>query len=161
VGILSKPLFTYTTQIDPLKTISEIQEELSGHGAKSVKIDYENGVITALSFLVDTPGGERAIKLPCNHQPVLKVLKRQYQEGKIAPKFVDEDQAYRVAWRIVLYWVKAQMAILETEMVQMEQIFLPYMTVEDGKTVYEKMLDSRFQITGDIVDGEIEEYEKH
>jgi len=40
------------------------------------------------------------------------------------------------------------MAILETEMVTMDQIFLPYMEVGQGKLLYEVMRDHRFQITG-------------
>jgi len=97
--------------------------------------------------MVDTPHGDMAIKLPCNPEPVYRILKQQYREKIISAGFVNEHQALRVSWRIILYWVKAQMAILETEMVQIEQIFLPYMTMKDGRTLYEKMIDSKFQIT--------------
>ena len=37
------------------------------------------------------------------------------------------DQAYRVAWRNILDWVQAQMALLEIGMAKMEEVFLPYM----------------------------------
>lgn len=47
------------------------------------------------------------------------------------------DQAERVAWRIVKDWVEAQMAILESEQVSMDQVFLPYMVNQEGKTLYE------------------------
>jgi hypothetical protein len=144
---MSKGMFTYTTQIEPEKTIGEIQQELAKHEAKSVKIDYKNGQPFALSFLIDTPSGEIGIRLPCNHAPVLRVLEKQYEERKISRGFVSEEQAYRISWRVVLYWIKAQMAILETEMVTIDQIFLPYMLIENNKTLYQKMLDTRFQIT--------------
>ena len=147
---MKKGLFTYTTKISPEKTIQEIQKELSEHGAKSIKIDYLDGQIISLSFLVDTSNGEMGIKLPCNHNPVFRVLSKQNNNGKIPGRFVSKEQAYRVAWRIIFYWVKAQMAILETEMVTIDQIFLPYMMANDGKTFYEKMLDTRFQITGEV-----------
>lgn len=136
-------LFTYTTSIAPEKTISEIQKELAKNNAKSVKIDYKNGQPVSLSFLVDTIHGNMGVKLPCNHIPVLKVLKEQ----GVSPKYRTEEQAYRVAWRILLYWIKAQMAIIETEMVTIDQVFLPYMLVEDNKTLYQRMIDSKFQIT--------------
>ncbi len=143
-----KPLFTYTTSIEPQKTIMEIQEVLTSHGAKSILSNYDSeGKIKSLSFMVDTPHGDMAIKLPCNPEPVYRILKQQYEEKIISAGFVNEHQALRVSWRIILYWVKAQMAILETEMVQIEQIFLPYMTMKDGRTLYEKMIDSKFQIT--------------
>ncbi|MBA7525329.1 hypothetical protein ES705_17480 [subsurface metagenome] len=143
-----RPLFTYTTSIEPQKTVGEIQEVLTSHGAKSILSDYDGeGKIKSLSFMVNTVHGDMAIQLPCNPEPVYKILKQQYREKIISAGFVNEHQALRVSWRIILYWVKAQMAILETEMVQIEQIFLPYMTMKDGRTLYEKMIDSKFQIT--------------
>jgi hypothetical protein len=42
-----------------------------------------------------------------------------------------------VAWRIIKDWVEAQMAILESQMVQMEEIFLPYMVNRQGQTFFE------------------------
>lgn len=145
----NKPLFTYTTSIEPQKTVAEIQEILTSHGAKSILSNYDGeGKIKSLSFMVNTPNGDIAIQLPCNPEPVYKILKQQNAEGKIPGRFVDKHQALRVSWRIIFYWIKAQMAILETEMVKIEQIFLPYITTKDGRTLYEKMLDRRFQLTG-------------
>jgi hypothetical protein len=55
-----------------------------------------------------------------------------------------QAQASRVAWRIIKDWVDAQLAIIETEMVTLEQVFLPYMQVKDNKTLYEVMIEKRF-----------------
>jgi len=49
----------------------------------------------------------------------------------------DRAQAERVAWRIVKDWVEAQLAILESEMVHLDEIFLPYMVNNNGQTVFE------------------------
>lgn len=49
----------------------------------------------------------------------------------------DWEQAERVAWRIVKDWVETQMAILESEMVQMDEIFLPYMLNSSGQTIFQ------------------------
>lgn len=49
----------------------------------------------------------------------------------------DVEQSERVAWRIIKDWVETQMAILESEMVQMDEIFLPYMLNSKGQTVFE------------------------
>ena len=40
------------------------------------------------------------------------------------------------------------MAILETQMVKMEQIFLPYMVMRDGKTLFEGMVKTGFKLLG-------------
>ena len=145
---MGKALFTYTTKIEPSKTIAEIQEELVRHGAKAVMANYtDNGLIEALSFRVATPEGRiMGIRLPCDPGPVFKVLEKQREEGKVPRGLVTKEQALRVAWRIVKYWVEAQMALLETQMVKMEQIFLPYAIVRDGRTLFEAMRNDKFRL---------------
>ena len=48
----------------------------------------------------------------------------------------------RTAWRITKDWVEAQMAIVETKMVTLPQVFLPYAVTQNGQTVYEKILEN-------------------
>jgi hypothetical protein len=118
--------------------------------------DYtDEGRIESLSFKIEIDGQPRGVRLPCDPEPVYKVLERQYSEGKIPRRFVDEHQALRVAWRIVFYWVEAQMAILETQMVKMEQIFLPYMIMRDGKTLFESMVRTGFKLLGGKIETNI------
>ena len=142
------PLLNYTTKIEAAKTVAEIQKILAKHGAKSILIDYnEEGLIEALAFKTMTPHGEVGIRLPIDPDAVFKVLTRQNDLGKVPKSFVNRPQAIRIAWRIVKDWVEAQMAILETEMVRMEQIFLPYIITQDNRTLYEAMVKSQFQLT--------------
>ncbi len=125
------PLLNYTTKVDVYTTIGAIQGQLVKHGAKKIMQEYDDaGRITALSFQIDTPNGLRAIKLPANAEPVRRVLAKQKVK-------CDVEQSERVAWRIIKDWVEAQMAILESEMVQMDEIFLPYMLNSKGQTVFE------------------------
>lgn len=125
------PILNYTTKVDVYTTIGQIQGILVKHGARKIMQDYDDaGHIVALSFLVDTPTGLRGIRLPANTEAVQKVLAKQKVK-------CDQPQAERVAWRIVKDWVEAQMAILESEMVQLDQIFLPYMVNNNGQTVFE------------------------
>jgi len=141
------PLMNYTTQIEAVKTVGEIQGILAGHGAKSILINYgDDGTVEALAFKVLTPQGDVAIRLPIDPDAVLKVLTQQNRRGKVPRRYITKAQAVRVAWRIVKDWVQAQMAILETEMVKMEQIFLPYVLTDGDKTLYEAMLDRHFQL---------------
>jgi hypothetical protein len=112
-------------------TIGEIQGVLVKHGAKKIMQDYDDdGRIIALTFGIDTPAGQRGIRLPSNVDAVHAVLTKQRVK-------CDREQAERVAWRIIKDWIEAQMAILESEMVQLDQIFLPYMVNEQGQTVFE------------------------
>jgi hypothetical protein len=154
---MTKGLFTYTTKIEPGKTINEIQEVLVSHGAKAVMTNYgDEGKIESLSFQILVDGQARAIRLPCDPVPVFRVLQRQVAEGKIPRAFAEEHQALRVAWRIVLYWVTAQMAILETQMVKLEQIFLPYMVMRSGKTLFEDMVKTGFKLLGGSIETNVQ-----
>ncbi|MBA7582604.1 hypothetical protein ES708_24536 [subsurface metagenome] len=144
------PLLNYTTTIEAVKTAGEIQGILAAHGAKSILTDYaEDGTVEAIAFKIRTPQGDIGIRLPINPGAVLKVLTSQYNSGKVQRRYVNRAQAVRVAWRIVKDWVQAQMAILETEMVKMEQIFLPYAITKDGQTVYELFEQSKFKMLGE------------
>lgn len=136
------PLLKYTTEIDSRKTAGEIQGILLVHGAGAILIESDDrGGVRAISFKVRTPDGELGFRLPINPDAVLVVLKRtsprQYQT---------QEQAVRVAWRIVKTWIEAQMAIIETEMVKMEEVFLPYLLMDEGKTLYEKLSQQGFYL---------------
>ena len=142
-------LLNYTTGIEAAKTVSEIHKILASHGAKSILTGYDDdGQIDALSFRVVTPQGEAGIRLPINPEAVFVVLQRQSRLGKVPHRYVCKAQAVRVAWRIVKDWTEAQMAILETEMVKMEQIFLPYIVGNDGRTLYEVAVSSNLLVAG-------------
>lgn len=136
------PLLNYTTKVDVYTTLGAIQGQLVKHGARKIMQDYdEQGRITSLSFLIETPGGARGIKLPANVDAVLAVLHRQKVK-------CDREQAERVAWRIVKDWVEAQMAILESEMVQIDEIFLPYMVDGTGQTVFQAYRSNQLMLSG-------------
>jgi hypothetical protein len=134
----------YTTSVPAIKSVGEIQGILVAHGAKSILINYaDNGVVESLSFIVKTPYGDMPIRLPTDAKAVLRVM----EEQRVPRRYLTYEQAVKVAWRIVKDWVRAQMAILETEMVKMEQIFLPYMVTGNDKTLYEAMVDKKFFLT--------------
>lgn len=131
----------YTTDVPTSKTVSEIHVLLAEHGARKVMFDYDdNSHIRAVCFSVLTPNGEQGVKLPANVVRVQEVLKQQRSNPKTKNRAsidTSYEQAERVAWRIVKDWLAAQLAILETEMVEMQQVFLPYFVNNKGQTLYE------------------------
>lgn len=135
------PLLNYTTKVDIFTTIGQIQGILVKHGAKRIVQDYRGESVTALCFVIDTPIGEQAVRLPANVKAVQDTLQKQKVKA-------DYDQAERVAWRIVKDWVEAQMAILESGMVKLDQIFLPYIMDSDGRTVYELYESKQLLLSG-------------
>lgn len=130
-------LLTYTTSIGPEKTIAEIQALLGRFGARQVLVDYgPDKVSNALSFVVATRMGERPFRLPANARAVLATLKEQHRTGKIGRQHARPEQAARVAWRIVLHWIESQLAIIESGMVTVDEVLLPYMVI-DGQPAHQ------------------------
>ncbi len=139
------PLLNYTTKIDVEKTIGEIQKMLSLRGASQILTDYEEGYVKALSFRLTLGEQTISFKLPCDWNPVLQLLK---DDPKVPVKLCVREQAVRVAWRIVKDWVEAQMALVETNMAQMGEVFLPYAVMKGGQTLFEQMQENPSNLLG-------------
>lgn len=45
----------------------------------------------------------------------------------------------RVSWRIVKDWVEAQMAIVEAQLAEVGEVFLPYAVTKKGNTLYKEL----------------------
>ena len=128
------PILNYTTKVDVYKTLGEIQADLVKHVARKIMTEYdEAGSPKTVCFEIMTGYGLREIQLPARAEAVKKVLEKQKVK-------CDYQQACRVAWRIVKDWVESQMAILEAEMVSMDEILLPYMVDRSGRTVFENYI---------------------
>ena len=128
-------LKNYTTKISVEKSAAEIQGKLAFAGAKKIMSEYDDsGNLVALSFQLKVGDGLVPFSLPTDWRPVAKVLERQ----NAVPSSRLEEQARRTAWRIVKDWVDAQLAIIETQMVTTEQVFLPYAITNSGESVYEQ-----------------------
>ena len=135
------PILNYTTTVSAQKTVGEIMGILVGHGAKSVLMNYDaDHQIESLSFEVSTPHGNIGIRLPVNPESVRRLLEKQ----KVAARYRTKERSLMIAWRIIKTWVSAQMALLETEMVRMEEIFLPYITDGSGRTLFKVMVERNF-----------------
>ena len=76
--------------------------------------------------------GRVAFALPCNTDAVFAKLTERRVLGT-SPES-RRQRAIRTSWRILKDWVEAQMALLETGMVTMDEIFLPYI-LSGGQTL--------------------------
>jgi hypothetical protein len=135
----------YTSDKSLEKIFAELQQTLAVHGAKQISYDYgDDGKVHGVAFAVKVHDHLIRVKLPARIEQAQAVLKRQWDEGMISHKREREntygdEQAYRVAWRNILDWVQAQMALLEIGMAKMEEVFLPYMQDREGVTFFERM----------------------
>ena len=137
------PLLNYTTTVAATRTAAEMTHRLAVKGASQIMTTYDAGRPTGLAFAMPTAHGLRRFTLPVNVERVYKVLSRDRQ---VPPRYKSEEQAERVAWRIVKDWLEAQLAITETEMVTLDQVMLPYMQGDDGRTIWELYLDQQLAL---------------
>lgn len=125
------PIKNYTTKVDVYQSLGEIQGALAKNGARKIMIDYdEKGNPVGVTFGINTPQGSLGFLLPANIEGVLKVFAKQ----KIK---TDRAQAERTVWRNIRDWVLAQMAFVEAGNVEVDEVFLPYLTDGKGRTLYQ------------------------
>lgn len=122
---------TYTSNVDANKSLAEIQQSLAEHGARKIMVEY-NGEARPCSvmFYMETSRGPCGFSLPANVEGVRRVfIKQKIKDVK--------GQVERTAWRNLRDWVLAQMAIVEAGQAELEEVFLPYLTDGQGKTLYQ------------------------
>jgi hypothetical protein len=148
-------LLNYTTKISPEQTISELQQMLAKHGVNAMMTEYDDAQVSAVSFRMKIGDEQRGFKLPCNWRAVYEILKPKNQRSiwdKARAAKIEEErkaQSIRTAWRIIHTWVKAQLALVEVNMVTVPQIFLPYAIMKDGRTLSEHVeTDPNFLLGG-------------
>ena len=131
------PLLNYTTKIPTEQTAAEIMSILVKKGATDILTHYgTGGMATGLKWRMETGNGPMGFSLPINTDAVFEILTRD-QVMKTNPA-ARMQQANRTAWRIIREWILAQMALIETEMVTVEEVFLPYM-LTGRQTLYQAL----------------------
>ncbi|MCX6216519.1 hypothetical protein [Spirosoma sp.] len=139
-------ILNYTTKIDPIKTISEIQQCLVKHGARKIITDFDSsGLAVGVTFHVELDGQAVYFALPCNWQGVLLAMQK---DKKIPRSNCTAAQAQRTGWRIVKDWIEAQMAIVEAGLASVPEVMLPYALLTDGQTMYQRMKSDRTLLLG-------------
>ena len=142
----TRTLFMETTEIPVQKTAGDILSLLVRAGATQVSLDYQDGKIVGMRFTYPVDGFPVAFRLPVRTEPVFKIINgrrtpdtwKQFNRDAMAAK--DREQAERVAWRQLLRWIEAQIAMVETGMVKTDEVFLPYVATASGQTLYEHFI---------------------
>lgn len=129
-------ILNYTTSIDSEKTIGEIQKCLVKHGATKIVTDYADKVPCAVTFALEINGVLVGYSLPANYEGVLNSMKK---DKSVSRNKCTREQAMRVSWRIVKDWVEAQMAIVEAQLAEVGEVFLPYAVTKKGNTLYKEL----------------------
>lgn len=128
------------------ETIDQIQTLLVEHGAERIEFSYKAKRPVGIAFSVNTQFGPRRFALPANVENIERVLRHQADAGQIAQRYATPERARDVAWRVLYDWLAAQMALIEAELVSLEQVLLPYLLLTDGRTVFDAVQAARFDL---------------
>lgn len=135
-------VLNYTTKISSSKTIGEVQALLARHGASRIAVDYTDGQPSGLTFALVTPHGPRLFTLPVDVDAMHRLIVAEDQADRLKSGGMSKamrrsrEQAERVAWRVIKDWLAAQLALVATEMAALDQVMLPFLHVDDGRTLY-------------------------
>ena len=138
------PIKNYTTKVAVERTVAQIMDILVQKGASEIMTIYgDNRKAVGLQWRLTTTHGPLAFSLPVNIEAVFRLITRQgLLKSDPARR---RDQAGRVAWRNIKDWVEAQIALIEAEQVEMEEVFLPYV-VTGGGTLYKTLAEGHFAV---------------
>lgn len=123
---MSDTLFMGTTKIAADKTAMQITQVLQRAKVQYVTNEYNDGAIVALRFCLMSGESELWYRLPVRWEPVMVAMRKRGMRN------VDPDQAKRTAWRHVLRWLEAQLAMIEVGQSSAFEVFLPYMHTGNG-----------------------------
>jgi len=140
-GSFVSDIYMGSTGIPIHRTISEVQQALIRAGAQAITTVHEKGKISGMSFSI--PGSNedlqvvRTYTLPIRTKKLLDLIQSRRKRGASSKIEQDIIQAERIAWRQILRWLEAQFALIDTGMSEPGEVFLPYQTQGDGRTVYQ------------------------
>lgn len=129
-------ILNYTTSIKCEKTIMEIQQCLVEHGATKIVTDYTDQAPTGVTFCLMINDKLIGFSLPANYSGVLRAMQN---DNSVPRRLVNDEQALKVSWRIIKTWITAQMALVEAELADVAEVFLPYAVASNGMTLYNKI----------------------
>jgi hypothetical protein len=140
-----RSIANYTTEVEVDQTIAEISLLLRRAKAVSIITEFgENGQHASVGFRlrVGSAEGLATFRLRANPEGVWRVLKK----SEISQKLQTEEQANRVAWRMLRHWLEQSLARIEAGEVEPAEAFLAYLqNPQTGLTLYEQLKDSQFK----------------
>lgn len=118
------PIANYTTGVAVEQTMGEINAALARRGVSRISTTYnDDGTPAGISFAMKTAYGVREFELPVRTEGVLKAL---IADG-VQPKYRTPEHAARVAWRIAAEWLRAQSALIDAGLAELDEVMSPWM----------------------------------
>jgi hypothetical protein len=129
--------FRATTDVAAEKTLMEIQSLLGRKGARQIRIDYMDNEPTGLAFTLEVNGQIIPFLMPARWERTLAAMKR----NRVERRYLNAAQAKRTSWRVILMWLQAQIAFIETGQVSFAEIMTPFIQTKRG-LLYEVLVEN-------------------
>ena len=122
-------LKNYTSQVPASTSIINIERLLVKHGARQILKTYDpNGRVDSICFIITTQGTEMPFRLPARVKECERFLMDETtRRTKAETRKKIPAQAERTAWKILMDWVEAQMAMIELAQVEFMEVFMSYL----------------------------------
>ena len=139
----------YTSTVDAIKSMANIESYLVEIGAKNINKEYKDKVCVGIMFLLDVDelnGQTIPFKLTAEKEKCYQVLlekkeKETVRGVKEGAKEKIREQAERTAWKIVSDWVEIQCSMVMLEQAKPLQMFLPYVyDANKNQTLHDKII---------------------
>ena len=131
------------TEVPVERTLAQLQAVLTKGGAAAILIenDPQTRQPRAVKFQVQIGPRRVAYELPARTDAVYQELRKKRVRGTwdAKTKEADRQKAERIAWRQILRWVEAQLALVQLQMVELAEVFLPYAITLSGRTLYQEV----------------------
>jgi hypothetical protein len=131
----------FSTTVAAEKTAAECVLMLGHYGATQVTLFFgEHALPTGMTFVIDTPGGQRGYKLTADFDRACRAL---LNNREVPRKNSGRAQAERTAWKTLRDWLASQLLMIETGLLDPEQALLAYSVNEQGRTLWDVTAERR------------------
>lgn len=140
-----------STKVAVHESQADVRELLRRRRATGLQISeywQEDQAVADVRFGMPAPeGGFYAYRIRVRTPdpgPLEKVDQYSHKPRAATTQELRDHQAgaERQIWRLVYWWLKAQFEAAEAGLVSLEEAFLPWMELPDGRTVFESAVES-------------------
>ena len=143
MAVKKKSVFMGTTAVSARASREQIMSLLIDRGAQNIALQYVERKVSGLSFGLVTRLGPLAFALPLRMEPIFKLLQEERKRQKDQHATQDQERAERIAWRQLLRWLEAQLAMVELGMSEDAEVFMPYAVQSTGRTMFQMFTEQR------------------
>jgi len=141
-------LYMESTKISAEHTAAEIEKLLAEAGAIQVWKQYDKDrKLRSFAFTLSINNQEVPFELPARIEPIFRYLQRKRDpRNRGKSEAVDREKAEWVSWRQMLCWIRAQLAMIDTGMVEAGEVFSPYRQIAPGVTLWDYIKTGRLAL---------------